>query len=78
MSVSIYEAKTHLSRLVERAEAGEETILTRHGRPVAKLAPLDPQRPRVPGALKGRVVIAADFDELSPSELADWYETDAR
>ncbi|MDR1237386.1 MAG: type II toxin-antitoxin system Phd/YefM family antitoxin [Propionibacteriaceae bacterium] len=78
MSVSIYEAKTHLSRLVERAEAGEETILTRHGRPVAKLAPLDPQRPRVPGALKGRIVISADFDELSPSELADWYETDAR
>lgn len=48
--VGILEAKTHLSRLVERAERGEEIVLTRHGRPVARLAPLRPApSPPVPG-----------------------------
>ncbi len=54
---SIYEAKTHLSRLVDACETGREFVITRNGRPVAKLVPL-PARPRpVFGDLKGRIKI---------------------
>lgn len=72
--VSIYEAKTHLSRLVRRAEHGEEIILTRSGRPVARLLPLE-QRPerRRPGALRGQITIGDDFDTLTDADAADWY-----
>lgn len=69
--VSIYEAKTHLSRLVSRAEHGEEFVLTRSGRPVARLVALEQRTTRrVPGALRDRIVIAEDFDDFSD---ADWY-----
>ncbi len=62
--VNIHEAKTHLSRLVERVEAGEEITLARAGRPVARIVPFVPRRqPRIPGAWKGRVVIHAGFDD---------------
>jgi prevent-host-death family protein len=62
--VNIHEAKTHLSRLVERVEAGEEIVIARAGKPVARLAPLrDRREPRQLGALKGRIWIADDFDD---------------
>ena len=61
-SVNIHEAKTHLSRLVERVEAGEEVTIARAGRPVARLVPLRTVRPRKLGALRGRIRIAPDFD----------------
>ncbi len=69
-SVNIYEAKTHLSRLLDRAAAGEEIIIARAGRPIARLVSLaEPPVPRrVPGGWRGRVSIAADFDEL-PAEV---------
>jgi prevent-host-death family protein len=60
--VNIHDAKTHLSRLVERVEAGEEVTIARAGRPVARLVPLRPARPRILGALRGRVHMAPDFD----------------
>ena len=61
--VNIHEAKTHLSRLIERVEAGEEITLARAGRPVARLVPFRPQRPpRVPGILKGKLWLAPDWD----------------
>jgi prevent-host-death family protein len=62
-TVNIQAAKTHLSRLVEEAAAGEEIILAKAGKPVARLVPL-PQMSvqRQPGAWKGKVKIAADFD----------------
>lgn len=67
-AVNIHEAKTHFSRLVERAAAGEEIVIARAGVPVARLMPLaTPRAPRVPGAWKGRVRIADDFDDLPPS-----------
>jgi prevent-host-death family protein len=68
-SVNVYEAKTHLSQLLDRAAAGEEIIIARAGRPVARLVALaEPSsRRRVPGAWHGKVSIAADFDEL-PAE----------
>jgi prevent-host-death family protein len=61
-TVNIHAAKTHFSRLVERAARGEEIIIARAGRPVARLGPLARGCRRVPGLLKGRVRIAADFD----------------
>jgi prevent-host-death family protein len=73
-AMTIYEAKTHLSRVVALAEEGTETVLTRHGKPVARVVPLAPQRAeRKPGAFEGQGWIADDFDELTDAELADWY-----
>jgi len=68
---SIQEAKTHLSRLVERAAAGEEIIIAKAGKPIAKLVGYQPSpQPRQPGFWKGKIKIADDFDELPP-ELAE-------
>jgi prevent-host-death family protein len=70
MIVNIHEAKTHFSRLVERAIRGEEVVIGRAGKPVAKLVPYRKNdTPRVPGGWKGRVRISEDFDEL-PAEVA--------
>lgn len=67
MNVSIAEAKAKLSELVSRAEAGEEIVLTRHGKVAARIVPPEVVEPlpRI-GALKGKVWIADDFDELGP------------
>lgn len=66
-AVSIHEAKTHFSRLVARAEAGEEIIVRRGPKPVAKIVAYTPARkPRTPGRLKGQIWIAEDFDETPP------------
>lgn len=67
MNVSIAEAKAKLSELVSRAEAGEEIVLTRHGKVAARLVPpTSPDlMPRI-GALKGKIRIADDFDKLGP------------
>lgn len=64
MRVNIHEAKTHLSRLVDRAAAGEEIIIGRAGKPIAKLVQYRPPvERRTPGTLRGKVWIAPDFDE---------------
>lgn len=68
--VNIHEAKTHLSRLVERAAAGEEIVVAKAGRPMAKLVRYEkPKVAREMGGWEGRVWIADDFDEL-PDEIA--------
>ena len=70
--VNIHEAKTHLSRLVEDVAAGEEVIIAKAGKPVARLVPFEkPAQPRTPGALKGRIRIAEDFDAPLPHEIGD-------
>lgn len=62
---NISRAKAQLSALIARVEAGEEVIIGRAGKPVAKLVPFDrPTRRRQPGALKGEITVAPDFDEL--------------
>jgi prevent-host-death family protein len=69
-SVDVQEAKTHLSQLLDRAAAGEEIVIVRAGRPVARLvAPAEPwtQR-RKPGGWQGKVSLAPDFDDL-PAEI---------
>ena len=66
-AVNIHEAKTHLSRLIERVEAGEEITLARAGRPVARIVPIKRVRePRPLGLWKGRVRISDDFDAPLP------------
>ena len=73
---NIHEAKTHFSRLVQRAAAGEEIIITKSGVPMAKLVPFRKTRaPRLPGAWKGRVDIAPDFDN-TPDEVLVSFEGD--
>lgn len=70
MIVNIHEAKTHFSRLVERVVGGEEVIIGRAGKPVARLVPYrEDETPRSPGGWEGRVWISEDFDEL-PDEVA--------
>jgi prevent-host-death family protein len=65
--VNIYEAKTSLSQLVEQAAKGEEIVIAKAGRPRARLGPMGRRsKPRKPGAWKGRIVIAADFDAPLP------------
>ena len=69
--VNIHEAKTHLSRLVARAEEGEEIVISRAGKPAAKLVPISTVRlPRQPGRLRGQIVIHDDFDELPEDIMA--------
>ena len=66
-AVWIHQAKTHSARLVARAEAGEEIIVRRGQKPVAKIVAYRlPSKPRTPGGLKGRIWIADDFDETPP------------
>lgn len=70
MVVNIHDAKTNFSRLVERVMRGEEVVIGKAGRPVARLVPYHEDRaPRVPGGWKGRVRMADDFDDL-PDEVA--------
>lgn len=70
--VNIYEAKTKLSQLVDRAEAGEEIIIARRGRPAARLIALrSPAVVRKPGRMRGRVRISPDFDAPLPGHLFD-------
>ena len=68
---NIHEAKTHFSKLVERAAAGEEIVIGKAGKPVARLVPYKevPSR-RKPGSMKGKIRIAPDFDDLPADVLA--------
>ena len=73
--VSIHAAKTHLSRLIARAEAGEEIVIARGKKPVVKLVPIAPKPKRVPGQWKGKFTIPPEFYEpMSEAELALWYK----
>lgn len=70
-SINLYDAKTNLSQLVDRAAGGEEIIIAKAGRPMARLMPLaERTAPRVSGRLKGRVSIGADFDAPLPDDIA--------
>jgi len=72
--VNMHQAKTSLSRLVERALAGEEVVIARNGEPLVKLVPVEKKRePRVPGRLKGKVWMAPDF-EFTDAEIEELFE----
>jgi prevent-host-death family protein len=70
--IGMHEAKTKLSQLVERASAGEDIVIARNGKPVARLVPVAPTNSfaGVRGALRGQIHIADDFDEL-PDDIAE-------
>lgn len=61
-TVNVHEAKTHLSRLLESVHRGEEIIIARAGKPVAKLVPIEAARPRVFGKDRGKFTVPDDFD----------------
>ena len=72
--VNMHEAKTHLSRLVERAGAGEEIVIAKAGKPMVRLVPCEPARKRREfGKYKGQIVMAPDFDEL-PADMQAAFE----
>lgn len=73
-SFNIHAAKTHFSKLVERAHAGEEITIAKAGKPYAKLVPLNEKRPkRVPGRFKGVFTVGDEiFDPLPEEELRLW------
>jgi prevent-host-death family protein len=76
--VTVHEAKTHLSKLLVRAEAGEEIVIARGKKPVAKLVPTEPAvplEPRKPGRWKGLIHVGPEFFEPLPDEeLRAWGE----
>ncbi len=75
---NIHEAKTNLSKLVEQAEQGREIVISRAGKPVAKLVPYRASRsPRQPGYWRGQIRIAPDFDTL-PEEVAAAFRGERR
>ncbi len=76
-TVNIHAAKTHLSRLVEQAAAGEEIVIARAGRPVARLVPLsapDAGSKRRLGVLAGQLALPADFDASLPEDVLAAFE----
>ena len=67
---NIHAAKTHLSRLIQEAAAGEEVVIAQAGKPVARLLAFEPHAgPRRPDLLKGKIWIADDFDDPLPEEI---------
>ena len=75
-TVDVHDAKTHFSRLVERAEAGEEIVITRAGHPVARLVPLRPAAARAPGRWRGKMRIGRDFDAPLPEAVLAAFDGD--
>jgi prevent-host-death family protein len=70
---NVHEAKTHFSKLLQRVLDGEEVVIAKAGKPVARVVPYEqpaPAKPRVPGGWKGKVWIADDFDDELPEDLA--------
>jgi prevent-host-death family protein len=74
-TVNVHEAKTQLSRLLRRVQAGEEIVIAKSGHPVARLVPLgEPPRDRELGIARGGIVIAADFDAPLPADVLAAFE----
>jgi prevent-host-death family protein len=75
---SLYEAKTHLSQLVERAASGEEFVITKNGIPMAKIVPV-PKRSKLRfGDLKGKIRFGRDFDKPLPRSVIEAFEGKSR
>jgi prevent-host-death family protein len=74
--VNIHQAKTHLSRLLARVAAGEEIVIAKAGKPIARLVPAAaPKRARTLGRDKGKVLISDDFDAPLPDAILDAFES---
>ena len=70
-TVNVHDAKTHLSQLLARVLAGEEVVIAKAGKPIARLTPIRPLEPRVPGIAKGKLTDAF-FEPLPEEELERW------
>ena len=74
MKVNVHEAKTHFSKLLERVALGEEVVIAKAGKPVAKLVAIESQRPRFTlGCAKGEFVVPDDFNDPLPKEIEDLF-----
>jgi prevent-host-death family protein len=74
MEVNIHEAETHFSRLLERVAMGEEVIISKGGKPVAKLVPVDAlPKKRLLGSAKGKFTVPDDFNDPLPKEIEDLF-----
>ena len=74
-TVNVHEAKTHLSRLLSRVERGDEIVIARAGRPIARLLPFEAKKPgRLLGGARGEIWIAEDFDAPLPDEVVEGFE----
>ena len=78
MEVNVHEAKTHLSKLLQRVESGEEITIARGGTPIAKLVPAKSSRATAQGVDAGKVWIADDFDARDPEVEALFYGVKTR
>ena len=77
-TVNIHEAKTHLSRLVERAARGESFVIAKAGKPLVKVSAIEaPSAPRRLGFLKGEIKVPDDFDRMGEREIAALFGIDA-
>ncbi len=77
ITVNTHEAKTRLSELLTAAERGEDVVIARAGKPVARLVPVAPAKPRrrIPGSARGEFTISPDFDApMTEAELAEWVD----
>lgn len=73
--LNIHDAKTQLSKLIERTQEGEEFVIAKSGKPVAKLVPLTKSRPRRRlGLLNGKILVPDDFNESLPDEVIAQFE----
>ena len=73
MEVNIHEAKTHLSRLLERALMGEEVIIAKAGKPLVKLVAIEKRGFRKLGTAKGEFTVPDDFNDPLPKEIEDLF-----
>jgi antitoxin (DNA-binding transcriptional repressor) of toxin-antitoxin stability system len=76
LTVNIHEAKTHLSKLVERAASGETVVIARAGKPLVRVSALNaPAEPRRLGFLAGEIDVPDDFDDMGAEEIAALFGT---
>jgi prevent-host-death family protein len=73
-TIDIHQAGIHFSKLLARVSAGEEIVIARAGKPIARLSPIRSAKPkkRIPGIDKGKIWMAKDFGVLTAQELDDW------
>jgi prevent-host-death family protein len=73
MEINIHEAKTHFSKLLERVAMGEEVIIAKAGKPIAKLVPVEAPKCRFLGTAKGEFTVPDDFNDPLPKEIEDLF-----
>ncbi len=74
-TINIHQAKTHFSKLLKRVMAGEEIVIAKSGKPIAKLIPLEtPLQERTPGSAIGKIKISPDFDAPLPDDILESFE----